>query len=214
MSVSHQISDKGQSSRIFPSDEVLYFNNRRHSTPLTPQDFSFLVNTPERSLSSTRSKLESSSFIDLSDEEPVLDTPVDLHRLSFSTLDEVASLESLTAEEEAEIERRRKRDKLAKLHRFLGSRVPPELALGFQIAIPLPPIAAEDERMEEKTRFGRRRRRSSSFAEHTTTYVNLTDRLKSELDDEEKAVNVKRAAKMEKVVFQSNFLSIYDTDEE
>jgi hypothetical protein len=87
--------------------------------------------------------------------------------------------------------------------RFLGSRVPPELALGFDSRIPpLPPIAVEDEEDEDdRPRFGLRRRRSNPIEDYSTTYVNPGDRLKSELNMEEKAVNVRRAAKMEKVIF-------------
>lgn len=123
------------------------------------------------------------------------------HKLPFSTMEQDSSLESLSLEEQADEERRRKRDKLAKLHRFLGSRVPPELALGFNFADELPPVAVTfgDEEEEERSRFGLLRRRSPIEAEYVVTEVSQADRLKSDLDLEEKALNVRRAAKMEQV---------------
>lgn len=116
-------------------------------------------------------------------------------------------MESLSLEEQAEEERRRKRDKLAKLHRFLGSRVPPELALGFNYIDQLPPVAATvgDEEDEDRSRFGLLRRRNSPITEdYVVADVDPADRLKSDLDLQEKAINVRRAAKMEQVRLFSN----------
>jgi hypothetical protein len=129
--------------------------------------------------------------------------------VSSSYWDEAASLFSLTIEEQEEEARRKKREKLAKLHRFLGSRVPAELALGLRSPSMLPAVASEDEGTEEERPvFRRRRRRSRSFADYSMSYVKQADRLKSELDVEEKAMNVWRAAKMEKVCFHHNYSSL------
>ncbi|KAI9057049.1 hypothetical protein FKP32DRAFT_1598533 [Trametes sanguinea] len=169
---------------------------RRHSAPLSPDEFSFMVgrrsqdsnassavsNTevPEGSIieigsaegvpddrrsvatsrtSRTRMSEEGpgspTSFMDLSDEEGAGDdglsevfaaTPRgpraarrDEYGLGAGALSDSLSLSS---EQVAEEERRRKREKLAKLHRFLGSRVPQHLVLGpLDEGAPLPPPA-------------------------------------------------------------------------
>jgi hypothetical protein len=148
------------------------------------------------------------SFIDLSDDESAVETPKDIighHRQApfskQSTFDDTASLSTLTSTQIHEGERRRKREKLVKLHRFLGSRVPPDLALGFDLSSPqlLPPASPEIERGDTRKRFRVRKRRSSSFSGYTRPLTTREDRMKSELDMQEKALNVRRAAKMEKV---------------
>ena len=147
------------------------------------------------------------SFIDLSDEEgadSVLETPRGARgrRRPFSP--STASLaETVSSDVLAEDERRRKREKLAKLHRFLGSRVPPHLVLGpLDEGAPLPPPASSphstlDDGEARKVRM--LRRRSSSSAEFSRTWSDGIDRLKEELNEREKAINVRRAVKMEKV---------------
>jgi hypothetical protein len=97
-----------------------------------------------------------------------------------------------------EDDRRRRREKIAKLHRFLGSRVPTSLVLGFSASddtLPTldPPV--------DNVRTGRHnRRRSSSAAESSrSNWFGPDDRMKEELDEREKAINVRRAIKMEKV---------------
>lgn len=149
------------------------------------------------------------SFIDLSDDESAVETPKDIighhRRAPFSkqsTIDDTASLSTLTSTQIHEGERRRKREKLVKLHRFLGSRVPPDLALGFDLGSSpqLPPSASpEIERDDTRKRFRVRKRRSTSLSEYTRPLTTREDRMKSELDMQEKALNVRRAAKMEKV---------------
>ena len=96
-----------------------------------------------------------------------------------------------------EDERRRRREKIAKLHRFLGSRVPTSLVLGLSDAddaLPAldPPIGNVNPRHPN-------RRRSSSAAEFKRNWFDSDDRVKEELDEREKAINVRRALKMEKV---------------
>jgi len=117
-------------------------------------------------------------------------------------MDDTASLVTLTSTEAYEEDRRRKREKLVKLHRFLGSRVPPDLVLGLDLSLspPLPPLASPELEHEDTRKiFRMRKRRSSSCFEYTRPLTSQEDRMKSELDIQEKALNVRRAAKMEKV---------------
>ncbi|RPD82124.1 hypothetical protein L226DRAFT_528326 [Lentinus tigrinus ALCF2SS1-7] len=249
---------------------------RRHSAPLSPDEFSFMAPAPRRSTDTdvsasmasigrdassvieigtaegapeTASETASSlrprrgrsgagpgsptSFIDLSDEEGMADAMSDLvvetpkasrgrsHPFSPST----ASLaDSLSSDQQAEEERRRKREKLAKLHRFLGSRVPPHLVLGpLDEGTPLPPPAsspfarARDSAPDNDDDGGdirnakMRRRRSSSAAEFSRTWSDDIDRLKEELNEREKAINVRRAVKMEKMFGVAPPQTLYHT---
>jgi len=86
---------------------------------------------------------------------------------------------------------------MAKLHRFLGSRVPTSLVLGASEehdALPAldPSLGNIRARLPG-------RRRSSSAAEFKSNWFDEGDRVKEELDDREKAINVRRAVKMEKL---------------
>jgi hypothetical protein len=214
-----------------PPEETVYLNinGRRHSTPLTPTNTSTMwgldedegvlefdqrspVSTsPSRTRSSRSSPISPapspSSFIDLSEDESAAETPKDItdHRRQapFSMIDDTASLLTLTSAQVHEEERRRKREKLAKIHRFLGSRVPPDLVLGFEPtqSPQLPPPASPEitEPDDTKKKFRMRRRRSSSYSGYTKPLTAQEDRMKSDLDIQEKALNVRRAAKMEKV---------------
>lgn len=158
------------------------------------------------------------SFIDLSEEDFAgdgvsiinIETPTTTRRPPFATSSSSASIYSFTSDELAEEDRRRKREKLAKLHRFLGSRVPANVILGqlsIDTALDLPPPASltvsaveRPKQMDPETRkTWVRRRRSSSAAEFGGRWSDDIDRLKEELNDKEKAQNVKRAVKMEKV---------------
>ncbi|KXN88918.1 hypothetical protein AN958_06789 [Leucoagaricus sp. SymC.cos] len=106
----------------------------------------------------------------------------------------------MTPEQRAEEQRRRNREKLAKLHRFLGSRVPTDLVLGAgSLESSLPPIQplmpAEDH--DSRKQWLRRRRSSSAGA--LPSWSDDVDRMKEELNNKEKAINVRRAQKMEKL---------------
>ncbi|KAJ6486195.1 hypothetical protein C8R47DRAFT_1047815 [Mycena vitilis] len=207
-------------------------NGRRHSTPSTPVS----DEGPAASLYSQQNDDDSDghSFMDLSnsnedadvgpdDSVSVVDvdagaapTPVGRGRprprpRGLPTSPSSPSLfETLSPEEQAEEERRKKRDKLAKLHRFLGSRVPTNLVLGpeyLETALP-PPVVALDGTLamaaDPNTSIARggptwvKRRRSSSAAVLSSWSDDL-DRLKEDLNDKEKAIIVRRAQKMEKV---------------
>ena len=212
-----------------PPDETVYLNinGRRHSTPLSPttswgldEDDSVLVldrderlpfsTSPSRAQTSPRSPLPSpASFIDLSEDDSAAETPKDVtdyrRQAPFSrenTIDDTSSLFTLTSTQVHEEERKRMREKLVKLHRFLGSRVPTDLALGLDLgrSSELPPPASADAVTEDtRKKFRMRRRRSSSFAGYSRLLTAQEDRMKSDLDIQEKALNVRRAAKMEKV---------------
>lgn len=212
----------------------LNINGRRHSTPLSPtntstmwgldEDESVLEFDRRSSLSKKSSRARSSdslpispvpspaSFIDLSEDESAAETPKDItdHRRQapFSEepmIDDSASLLTLTSTQILEEERRRKREKLVKLHRFLGSRVPADLVLGLDssqspnLPPPVSPVSPEIASEETRKKFRMRRRRSNSYSGYTKPLTAQEDRMKSELDIQEKALNVRRAAKMEKV---------------
>jgi len=149
------------------------------------------------------------SFIDLSDDDSAAETQKNAigHRRQLSSpresiIDDTASLSTLTSAELHEEEQRRKREKLVKLHRFLGSRVPTDLVLGMDLTQSPPlflPTSPDVEGADTRKKFRMRKRRSSSYAEYTKPLTAQEDRMKSELDIQEKALNVRRAAKMEKV---------------
>jgi hypothetical protein len=103
-----------------------------------------------------------------------------------------------------ENERRRKRERLAKLYRFLGSQVPINLVMGTNdgIAASLPRTQQDTLGFDETN--NRRstllsRRRSSSAIPSASTWSDDVERLKADLGDREKAIIVRRAQKMEKV---------------
>ncbi|EIW87102.1 hypothetical protein CONPUDRAFT_79267 [Coniophora puteana RWD-64-598 SS2] len=133
----------------------------------------------------------------------------------------LGSLASRTSQEMAEIERRQKRDRLAKLHRFLGSRVPADLVIG-PGAMPgdtsgLPPLAygSPDGRSWAAQGGGGGGGRSSSRNRSGSGSAVITppqyERIKEELGGEEKALNVRRAQKMEKVFGAAPPQTLYHT---
>lgn len=113
------------------------------------------------------------------------------------------SLASLSTIEVAQENRKKQRDRLAKLHRYLGSRVPAELVLGTiadDTSLPSPEPVFEPPTQETDPKAWKRlRRRSSSAAEMKTRWFDDGERVKANLDEREKALNVRRAVKMEKV---------------
>ncbi len=106
-----------------------------------------------------------------------------------------------------EEDRRRRRDKIAKLHRFLGSRVPTSLILGLSDADDaLPALDPTIDNVRTSRTSRHNRRRSSSATETRSNWFGPDDRMKEELDEREKAINVRRAVKMEKVIYDGVFL--------
>ncbi|KAJ7292869.1 hypothetical protein C8J57DRAFT_1042662 [Mycena rebaudengoi] len=174
-------------------------NGRRHSEPTTPvsdEGPSF----SRMSISSAPDSPRSFIDFDTTQELEVDDTASVLTRTTIPPSPSAFSVRTLSPEEQAEEDRRRKREKLAKLHRFLGSRVPANLVLGIDFYDTLPPtspgMGPEDPDALRKTFLMRRR---SSSAAVLTTWSDDIDRLKEELGDKEKAIIVRRAQKMEKV---------------
>jgi hypothetical protein len=208
-------------------------SRRRHSAPMSPTQLSALslqlsgesghspyldgenqsksASHDALSLHATSLKSIDSpvSFIDLSEEDDSsYKTPHSASRDVILTRDRrdfsLPPTPALTEEALAEEERRRKRKKLAKLHRFLGSCVPADLALGVvdpledDLPIPSPATNTSGGALnEDRVRWSRRR--SNTVATLGAGDVDAWDRLKENLHGEEKAISVRRAQKMEKV---------------
>lgn len=178
------------------------------------------------------------SFIDWSDEEGLddglsiisQDEPSKAGVVRRPTSPTHSFFENMTSEEQAEEEKRRKREKLAKLHRFLGSTVPVNLVVGTEIENIMPgPAQTQTSRPQtaystssgggktgsDKDEVDRkawlRRRRSSSAAALPSNWPDKMDRIKEELNTKEKLVNVRRAQKMEKVFGAAPPQSLYHT---
>jgi hypothetical protein len=112
--------------------------------------------------------------------------------------------------DEAGLERQRKREKLAKIHRYLGSKVPPELVLGHSSSSSPPsafpsvvaPGLAPDSRNQEVKE---RRRISSPVMYQHTHEVDPPRRLEAEnrahdtFTDMERMTRIRRAQKLEQV---------------
>lgn len=112
--------------------------------------------------------------------------------------------ESMTEEQKMEEDRRKKRERVAKVHRFLGSRVPTELVLGPGLGAPLPLPAPDSDILSDgetsaQARLWLRRRRNSLASSDPSERLTDAERLKMDLSDKEKAIVVKRALKMERV---------------
>ncbi|KAK7465320.1 hypothetical protein VKT23_005299 [Stygiomarasmius scandens] len=206
------------------NNQTIYLSassSRRHSTPLTPEELDSF-----RAPSSDSPNGGQTSFIDLSDGESRIDD--DSH--SDSTVHDDSFLDdhddSDDGDGDPDEERRRKRDKLAKLHRFLGSRVPTDLVLGRDPdysgpETDLPPIVPLDINLDnmnfshqsddDARKAWLRRRRSSSAAAFPERWSDDLDRLKEDLGDEEKKINVRRAHKMEQVFGVAPPQTLYHT---
>lgn len=228
----------GEASSWAVRTGVLHINpsERRHSSPLTPDSFSFMANDQLSGESKLRNdgsngaadgtsggrrrevgrRASLISFIDLSDEE-VIDrqqtagTPRSSATRRPSSPSYQSVLENMTPEELAEEDRRKKREKLAKLHRYLGSRVPADLVLGIDLPpteLMLPPAAFDSAILGENEPSSRsawiKRRRSSSVTTFSS-WSDTLDRMKDDLNEKEKAINVRRAQKMERVCILALF---------
>lgn len=202
--------------------QYLTASGRRHSTPLTPDRSScdsYMIHVGsqegEPSTDDQPKGEDTKSFIDLSEEE----LPDDISAIisnSAPTKDRSPSpslfqFEHLSPEEQAEEIRRRNRDKLAKLHRFLGSRIPADLVLGFEdpsLSLP-PPLDVPMDSPDDRKAWLRRRRSSSVAA--FPHWSDDHDRVKEDLNDKEKAINVRRAQKMEKMFGVAPPQTLYHT---
>ncbi|KIY65978.1 hypothetical protein CYLTODRAFT_399541 [Cylindrobasidium torrendii FP15055 ss-10] len=196
---------------------------RRHSTPASSLDDVYIdVDTPSsnagRSSSSSRHPARPvsphDSFMSLSDDEQEqeLEFESDDYTSYGGSPATPAMFEALSPDEQQEELRRRGRDKLAKLHRFLGSRVPADLVLGLDdsmLSLPLPAAGSEPSSPDER-HIWLRKRRSSSFAAFAP-WSDTHDRVKEDLDEREKAINVRRGKKMEKVFGVAPPQTLYHT---
>ncbi|KAF7969851.1 hypothetical protein HWV62_25852 [Athelia sp. TMB] len=206
-SITTPTDDNGPFSPWSTGDSQMYFgpNGRRHSTP---DEFSFLnlnignddkigttspsavtqddTNSPPGDTSPESPLQFRASFMNLSEDDLSTLSPreVAAHPQSPSS-----SLAPTVMEQGEEEERRRKRERLAKLHRFLGSHVPAELVFGISandpaslpsLASPLVVVSGDDIH-----KAWRLRRRSSSALPSEDI-----ERLKEELNTEEKALKV------------------------
>jgi len=114
-----------------------------------------------------------------------------------------SQFEKMFEKEQADEDRRRKRERLAKLHRFLGSSVPVNLILGIdnvEASLPPPyrsPTTPSLGSADSRKTFSKLRK-SSSAELLCSHWVDDPERVKEELDDKEKFINVRRAIKMEK----------------
>lgn len=124
-----------------------------------------------------------------------------LDDLSAPAFDDLATPDE-RMEDEAGLARRAKRAKVAKLHRYLGARVPAHLILGLDESWDpeqgLPDARSEDEAATgPSVRTKRKSRRASEGDKRVTEEEEIGDL--SVMSHEEKARAVRRKAKMEKV---------------
>lgn len=114
--------------------------------------------------------------------------------------DKAAMEEEKMTDDEGMVSRRARRAKVAKLYRYLGSRVPPHLVFGLDDAWDyeqgLPGVRSEDEDTGASIDLGRKKRHASD-GDCTPVDDQMADL--SVMSSEEKARAVRRKAKMEKV---------------
>lgn len=201
---------KTEPSTPWQTDDLWSPGGRRHSTPLSASSFRLYTDDEEdgtaaksplglRDLMDSPEVASTRSFIDLSDEEIhddhlsgfSFDPHQNMRRYLHQSSSTPSLVEPLDSEAQVEAERRQKREKLARLHRFLGSSVPPEAVNGSVFGPPLPPLASPTSREESNREHwlrGNKKAASDDF-----------DRGREVLDEREKALNVRRAQKMERV---------------
>jgi len=208
-------SGPGDSQVLPPRPDGANTVSRRYSLPLRVDDMPSIDFSRARDADG---KLGSSELCSNRPSSSPLDTTNSLQRANsirsispISFIDDVAGRTSISSSYSSqtpsiylESERRRKRERLAKLYRFLGSQVPINLVLGTNDDSPasLPPrqqnIPGFDN-TENKRNTLLKRRRSSSAIPRSSTWSDDVERLKADLNDREKAIIVRRAQKMEKV---------------
>ncbi|TFY71838.1 hypothetical protein EVG20_g1164, partial [Dentipellis fragilis] len=158
---------------------------RRFSTPLSPSDLVSLAHSADGGD-------DAASFIDLSEEEND-DGPTHSPEVRAAAVEgEHPALESpalhsssMPNDDSAEEDRRRK-------HSTLPAAAPSSAVEPFPTS-----AGPADDTSPRSWRI--RRRRSSSAAEMKSRWLDHIDRVKDDLDEREKAINVRRAVKMEKV---------------
>jgi hypothetical protein len=176
---------------------------RRYSAPLRPDDVSSM--SSQGSLSPSKGQAGHHALNETFDGGDTVSLILDADKITkpLPSIPAQSQLETMFEEEQTD-ERRRKREKLAKLHRFLGSRVPINLVLGTEIEPSLPspyfsPIGSLYKNEDRQITWLKRRKSSSAILSSPL------ERVKEELNEQEKLINVRRAVKMEKVCI--NFFS-------
>ena len=186
---------------------------RRHSAPLSPDDVSSVTSSSQESLLSPskdqaghHAQAQIMSVNDTFDGGDTASIMLEADKITkpFTYIPSQSQLGTTLDEEQAD-ERRRKREKLAKLHRFLGSRIPINLILGtednVEASLPPPffsPISPLNRNDDRQTTWLKRRKSSSAILS-SPHWSNDLERVKEELNEQEKFINVRRAVKMEKV---------------
>ena len=178
------------------SDEV-----RRHSAPLSPDDVYSMSSHGSPLKDKAGHNVLSDTFDQGDAASVILEEDKIIKRLPVIPAQSQSG--PMFDEDEQADERRRKREKLAKLHRFLGSRVPINLVLGTDIQPSLPspyfsPIGSLYRDEDGQTTWLKRRKSSSAILS-SPHWSNDLERVKEELNEQEKFINVRRAVKMEKV---------------
>jgi hypothetical protein len=198
---------------------------RRHSVPISPVDMSLMTPGSQWSLSPSIEQaghhaqvpIRSVNVNDTFDGGDTASVMLEADKITkpLPSLPAQSQFGIMSEEEPADEDRRRKREKLSKLHRFLGSRIPINLVLSVDdddIEASLPPPflspTSPSHRSESPQATWLKRRRSSSAILSSSHSSNDLERVKEELDEKEKHINVRRAVKMEKV-FQSTFNGFY-----
>lgn len=199
------------------SEPSLLNGVRRHSMPLSPVDIPFMTNvspTYQGYLSPSNDQAGYHAQVHIGPANPSVDTggvtaAVMSKAGRSSNCTSVQSLEKMSEEDQVVEYRKRKREKLAKLHRFLGSRVPVNLVLGIddaEASLPPPCLSPTSLESADSQKTWLKRRKSSSAILSSPHWHNNLERVKEELNNKEKLINVRRAVKMEKVCF---FLSVH-----
>lgn len=180
---------------------------RRHSSPISPVFAREAVTSPRvlrRAILSTVSTVPSATSAEYGgsyDMEPEWDVVPALPVSSSSTISLTEDVDVDVEMEEpsspVDEERARKRATLAKLHRFLGSRVPPELVLGL-------PLVNNDESADSGPIWVTKSRRASHKVEEDYVPVAYMsdgelDRNPSRLSEAQKANIVRKKIKITKV---------------
>ncbi|KAE9409235.1 hypothetical protein BT96DRAFT_585936 [Gymnopus androsaceus JB14] len=141
------------------------------------------------------------------------DDAEDMERLARQpSIVSLSSPSLMSPEERAEAARRRKREKLAKLHRFLGSRVPTGLVLGSasedsESGLPRPSASSmgeetdlegssEEKRSWKKGMARVTRRRSGSESGVSSDWSDIRDRRKEDLGEDERLRMVKASCEI------------------
>lgn len=197
----------------------LNMHGGRYSMPLEPDSVSFISISPtlDEDETDTSSVLHHGDTATLHQKSDSIrsSSPISFINLSDdgSSIVDIPSLRtphSLKTRfvEQREREKRQKRERLAKLHRFLGSQVPADSVLGMNnnntSFLPPPQEQSTQTRVcdkDDKTCRTMVNHHSSSVILEPSTWSGDLERPKAEFDQKERISSVRRAQKMEKASF-------------